>query len=170
MGRYHPDGPIIQPCLSGGLWDAGASISVGGRHVANWLIGQVRNEAQSEEKMRAYAHQIGADPEAFISAFQDVPAMPQAQFEAITHSLFTLASQLSKTAYQNVQQARFISERKQAEIQTDAALEELKKKMVEIERFNVLTVNREMRMVELKKEINDLLRKSGQPPKYKAVA
>jgi len=36
IGKYHPDGPIIQPCMSGGLWDAGAGISVGGRHIANW--------------------------------------------------------------------------------------------------------------------------------------
>jgi len=47
LGRYHPDGPIVQPCLSGGLWDAGATISVGDYHVANWLIGQVRDEAQT---------------------------------------------------------------------------------------------------------------------------
>ncbi|PKK89367.1 MAG: hybrid sensor histidine kinase/response regulator [Candidatus Wallbacteria bacterium HGW-Wallbacteria-1] len=47
IGRFNPDGPTIQQCLSGGLWDAGAAISVGGRHIANWLIGQVRNEAQT---------------------------------------------------------------------------------------------------------------------------
>src|SRR5664279_3360716 len=57
IGRYHPEGPILQPCLSGGLWDAGASITVGGYHIANWLIGQVRNETQSEESMRSYARE-----------------------------------------------------------------------------------------------------------------
>jgi ligand-binding sensor protein len=46
IGRYNSDGPTVQPCLSGGLWDAGTSIGVGGRHIANWLIGQVRNETQ----------------------------------------------------------------------------------------------------------------------------
>ena len=29
IGRMHPEGPIVQPCLSGGLWDAGSSIIVG---------------------------------------------------------------------------------------------------------------------------------------------
>ena len=43
IGQYHPGGPIIQPCMSGGLWDAGAGITVSGRHIANWLIGQVRD-------------------------------------------------------------------------------------------------------------------------------
>ena len=59
IGRYNPKGPTIQRCLSGGLWDAGAGISVGGKHVANWLIGQVRDESQNEEAIRAYAREIG---------------------------------------------------------------------------------------------------------------
>lgn len=115
IGRYHPDGPIVQPCLSGGLWDAGASITVGGHHIANWLIGQVRNEIQSEEAMRAYARAIGADEADFINAFQKVPSMSYERFQYIAQALFTLANQLSTFAYQNVQQARSIVERKQAE-------------------------------------------------------
>jgi two-component system cell cycle sensor histidine kinase/response regulator CckA len=115
IGRYHPEGPIVQPCLSGGLWDAGASITVGGYHIANWLIGQVRNETQSEESMRSYAREIGADEELFMKAFDAVPAMSYDRFEQIARVLFTLANQLSTTAYQNVQQARYINERKKAE-------------------------------------------------------
>jgi PAS domain S-box-containing protein len=115
LGRCHPDGPIIQPCLSGGLWDAGASITVGGRHIANWLIGQVRDETQTEEHMRAYAREIGADEAQLIAAFNRVPAMKREHFDEIAQALFTLANQLSTSAYQNVQQARFISEQKKAE-------------------------------------------------------
>jgi len=115
MGRYHPDGPIVQPCLSGGLWDAGASITVGGHHVANWLIGQVRNETQNEEAMRHYARAIEADETAFMEAFHQVPSMSREQFGHVAQSLFTLANQLSNAAYQNIQQARAITERKQAE-------------------------------------------------------
>jgi PAS domain S-box-containing protein len=115
IGRYDPSGPVVQPCLSGGLWDAGAGINVGGRHIANWLIGQVRDESQTEEKMREYARQIGADEQTVVEAFREVPAMSQEQFGRIAQSLFTLANQLSTMAYQNVQQARFIAERKQAE-------------------------------------------------------
>ena len=115
LGQYHPDGPIIHPCMSSGLWDAGASISVGGKHIANWLVGQVRDETQTEEAMRDYARKIGADETDFMDAFHEVPAMSHEQFEHVAQSLFTLANQLSTTAYQNVQQARFITERKQAE-------------------------------------------------------
>lgn len=117
VGRFNPDGPNIQACLSGGLWDAGAGITVGGQHIANWLIGQVRDETQSEEKMAAYAREIGVDETFFLDAFREVPSMSHSQFKHIAQTLFTLATQLSTTAYQNVQQARFINERKQAEEQ-----------------------------------------------------
>jgi PAS domain S-box-containing protein len=115
LGRHNPSGPIIRRCLSAGLCGAGASITVGGRHIASWLIGQVRNEAQSEEEIMEYARVIGAEETAFREAFLKVPVMPQEKFEKIAHTLFALANQLSATAYQNIQQARFITERKRAE-------------------------------------------------------
>ncbi len=115
LGRLSTSGPIIQTCMSGGLWDAGAGISVGGHHIANWLVGQVRDETQTEEKMRLYARRIGAAEEEFIEAFRQVPAMSQGRFQEIARALFTLANRLSATAYQNVQQARFISEIKEAQ-------------------------------------------------------
>ncbi len=115
LGRFSTSGPAIQPCMSGGLWDAGAGITVGGRHVANWLIGQVRDETQSEEKMCAYAREIGADEKEAAAAFREVTAMSHDQFRNIAQFLYTLANQLSAIAYQNVQQARFITESKKAE-------------------------------------------------------
>ncbi len=115
LGGQHTTGPIVRHCLSGGLWDAGASIVVGGHHVANWLIGQVRDESQTDEQMRAYAREIGADESAFMEAFNRVPAMSKKHFDQIAAMLFTLAGQLSAMAYQNFMQARFISERRQSE-------------------------------------------------------
>ena len=115
LGQKNPDGATVQPCLSGGLWDAGAAILVGGKHIANWLIGQVRDQTQTEEKMRAYAREIGADEEEVVRAFHEVPAMSREQFSKVAQVLFTLANQLSGIAYQNVQQARFIAARRQAE-------------------------------------------------------
>ena len=117
LGRLSTKGPTIRPCMSGGLWDAGAGISVGGRHIANWLIGQVRDETQTEDRMRAYARKIEADEDAVAGAFREVPAMSSERFGKVARVLYTLANQLSAIAYQNVQQARFISERKRAEAQ-----------------------------------------------------
>jgi len=115
MGRHHPEGPLVQPCLSGGLWNAGASITVGGKHLANWLIGQVRNQRQDDGAMRAYARAIGVDEDAFMAAYREVPVMAEEKFRQVADALFVLANQLSNVAYQNVQQARFITERDRAE-------------------------------------------------------
>ena len=125
IGRYDPDGPIVSPCLSGGLWDAGASITVGGRHVANWLIGQVRNEELDEAAMLRYADMIGADREEFGRALAEVPVMGRERFGKIADFLFLLANELSQRAYQNVQQARFIHERRKAELELEAREAEL---------------------------------------------
>ena len=115
IGKQNIYGPIIQPCLSGGLWDAGAGITVGGKHIANWLIGQVRNESQDEKKILAYANEIGISRDQFKLALEEVPSMSKEQFEKISQALFILAKQLSVKAYQNIQQARFIAEQQKAE-------------------------------------------------------
>ena len=115
IGKVSIEGPRVKPCLSGGLWDAGAAITVGGKHIASWLVGQVRDESQTDEQMREHARKIGLDEEAFLAAFHEVPSMSRERFERIAKALFTLAKQLSTTAYQNLQQARFIADRKRAE-------------------------------------------------------
>ena len=65
--------------------------------------------------MLEYARAIGAEPETFREAFREVPMMSRDQFEDIASALFVIARQLSTTAYQNVQQARFIADRKRAQ-------------------------------------------------------
>ena len=119
LGAPHPEGPIVQPCLSGGLWDAGASITLCGQHIASWLVGQVRDAGQTEEGIRAYAREIGADEQECVDAFYEVPVMSHNQFQKIAQALFTMANQLSSMAYQNVQQARFITERQDAEAEQE---------------------------------------------------
>lgn len=110
-------GPSIRRCLGAGLWDAGAAILVDGRHIANWLVGQVRDTSQTEDQMRTYAREIEADENAMVEAFREIPVMSGEQFEQVAQALYTLANQLSVSAYQNVQQARFITEQKQAQEQ-----------------------------------------------------
>ena len=111
IGRKNLEGPVIQACLSGGLYDAGSSICVGdGEHIANWLIGQVLDETADLEGMRRYGRDIGADPEQYACALAEVTRMPREQFEGISRFLFLMARQLSQLAYKNVLQAREIEE------------------------------------------------------------
>jgi PAS domain S-box-containing protein len=52
-----------------------------------------------------------------------------------------------------------LSEREKAEA-------EIRDQVKELERFNRVAVNRELRMIDLKKQINELCRRLGQPPRY----
>ncbi len=115
IGKLCINGPTIQPCLSGGLWDAGAGISVDGKHIANWLVGQVRDETQSEGAIRQYAFKIGVDEEEAVTAFKEVPSMSRSQFERVATALFTLADQLSQKAYQNLQLRNMLHEREETQ-------------------------------------------------------
>jgi signal transduction histidine kinase/ligand-binding sensor protein len=131
IGRHNPDGPIVQPCLSGGLWDAGASITVGGMHVANWLIGQVRNDNVDQLHMMDYANEIGANYADFIAALNEVPEMSVEQFKKISDLLFVFANELSESAYASFLLKKEVAERKQAE-----------KKLIEIkEQYDNLVAN-----------------------------
>lgn len=98
IGRFSQKGPIVQPCLSGGLWDAGTSINIGNRHIANWLIGQVMNETQDIRKMMDYAYKIEADPDEFSRALSTVKVMSQEKFTSTSEALFVFSSYLSKFA------------------------------------------------------------------------
>jgi len=110
LGRYNPGGPHVQPCLSGGLWDAGASITFGSFHIANWLIGQVRSPELDEERMIAYADEIGADKTEFMRALNEVPQMSQEQFKKIADMLFEFANELSSNTFHNYELKKQISE------------------------------------------------------------
>jgi len=90
-------------CLSGCLWDGGASISVQKYPIANWLIGQVRDETYNEAELLAYAKEIGLDGEELVSKYLQVPVMSKERFEKLLKSLHIFANELSNRAYQNWQ-------------------------------------------------------------------
>ena len=103
LGQPNPDGPSVHRCLSAGLWDGGAAICVGSVHIANWLIGQVRDDSQDDRQLLEYADAIGANRDEFASALSEVTWMSRTQFEQACNSLYLFANQLSKFAFQNLQ-------------------------------------------------------------------
>jgi len=105
--EYTTDGAYI--CPHSGLWELSAHIFVGQKHIASWLFGQVRNEGQTEEAMKLLADKLGIDEDIFIKKFKNVSKMPLEQLEKISNVLEELTNQLSATALQNIQQARFIT-------------------------------------------------------------
>ena len=61
-----------------------------------------------------------------------------------------------------------ISEHKRAEAELRRRAEELRAANDELTRFNRVTVGRELRIIELKKQINELCARLSQPPRYEA--
>lgn len=59
-----------------------------------------------------------------------------------------------------------ITERKKAEQELSDRASELQRRNQELDRFNRSAVGREIRMIELKQEVNDLCRSANLPPRY----
>ncbi len=108
IGSHNLVGPTLQRCTSGGLCHAGVSITVGNKHIANWLIGQVKNEDVNEECLVRYTERIGADKTEFINAFDEVPVMSVDRLKKIADMLFVYANELSDRIYKNLQMKRQI--------------------------------------------------------------
>ena len=102
IGGKNSDSLTIRRCLSAGLWDGGAGITVGGKHIANWLIGQVRNEELDEQRLMDYATEIGADKTEFMSALSEVPVMSSEKFKQVSEMLFAFAREISEKGYNNL--------------------------------------------------------------------
>ncbi|HEC89356.1 MAG TPA: PAS domain S-box protein [Thermoplasmatales archaeon] len=71
----------------------------------------------------------------------------------------SISSVKIKDKWHTIGIVRDIRERKKME-------EELKEKVEELENFHKVAVDRELRMIELKKEINELCEKYGEKPRY----
>jgi len=105
---------VLRSCLSAGLWDSGASLIVDGKLLANWLIGQVRNESMDESQIQDLADEIGVENNELINAFYEIPVMPAHKFEKITEMLFVFVNELTQKAYSNLQLKIEIEEREKA--------------------------------------------------------
>lgn len=115
FGTKSPLEPITRPCLSGGLWDGGTSFYVGDRHIANWIVGQVRCPPVNDEQVKSYAREIGVDEDEFMEALGEVPVMSREQFLSVCNALCLIANQLSILARKNFLQAQAIERRHIAE-------------------------------------------------------
>ena len=104
------EGPNFKYCMSAGLMDGGASIFVGDVHVANWLIGQVIDSDDSDERMMEFCRMIGADEDSFKDALAKVTRMSRQRYNEICHMLYLFARQLSTLAIQNVLQSKVIDQ------------------------------------------------------------
>ena len=124
IGRFSPDRPIVA-CPACEKLEAGISISVGGKHLAVWRIGQVRAPETTDEQLLEYGRRIGADPEAYRMAMRDIPIMSPERLKEIAAAVSVTANLLSQTAYMNLQKSRLLARHEQDEQELLAARERL---------------------------------------------
>lgn len=119
IGRPNKEGPVITPCRSAGLLDAGASIIIGDTHVASWLLGQVRDADNliSEEEGRKRAEELGIDPDWYWEELNKVPMMSRERFTNVANLVYVVASQLAQLGLQNYLQKEEIRRREELQEQ-----------------------------------------------------
>ena len=129
MAASHIQGPVLQPCMGPGLWNAKIAVTFAENHMANWVIGQVRNEKTDVQKMLAYADVIGADHGAYAAALEEVTPMSMGQFTDISHALFLITDQLSDQAYRKLRYKHIVSTLQKSENQLMQKTRELQNTM-----------------------------------------
>lgn len=129
---------------------------------------------QSSEKAMQYVLPLLINPDEFVKRIRDLFQDKKAHsFEEITLTNGKILARHSSPMfgsdaqyYGRVWFYRDITERKQAEVELRAKVEALRASYAELEQFNRAMVDRELRMIELKQEINDLCRRLGEPPRH----
>jgi diguanylate cyclase (GGDEF)-like protein/PAS domain S-box-containing protein len=135
IGKTNEKGPNVHRCYSGGLLDAGASIIVEGKHIANWLIGQIIDEDQPLESLQAYAREIELNEEIFKREISNVKRMSKSQFESSSNFLYENAQMISRYAMNNIKISRELDQKNRHETEIEKLNAELEEKNKEINRF-----------------------------------
>lgn len=94
--------------------DARARITIRGRHVANWLIGQVRTTNPDLQWIQQYSDKTGADRDEFIEALNEVPVMTVQQFGKVSDMLVAFADELTRNAAANQMLKLQVAEKEKA--------------------------------------------------------
>lgn len=96
--NFNSGGVHIQPCLSAGLWNTGVCIVVGGVHLANWMIGQVKNDELDINEIIEYGETVGISTEKIREAYEQVPFMTCEKLKSISTFLNSIVTELAQKA------------------------------------------------------------------------
>jgi len=91
--------PEIYTCHAG-LTDFAAPILVNGQFLGCFLGGQILTEPLPEEKVRAYAEELGIPTEEYLEAAARIPVFSRERVEHIARYLYDMGDMLSSMAYQ----------------------------------------------------------------------
>jgi|GEM_PF-2366586 len=112
-----PDGPMIRQSMGGSLWEACTALSLGGRSLGFWIIGQVRTPFADREKLSQCADETGIGRDTFIDLFEEIMDMTEEKFRKNAHILHAYAGEISSWVEQNLQLEQQVHARQIAEEQ-----------------------------------------------------
>ncbi|MEI6089939.1 MAG: PAS domain S-box protein [bacterium] len=152
IGYYSPEGTVLS-------FNELAASNMGGKRED--FVGKSIYDMFSIEEADFYMNRIKLVIDSDeISEYEDMLTLPTGNFWFL--SIFSRVQDIDGKVIGVQIISQNITGRKEAE-------HKLEHKINELQRFNDLTVNRELKMVDLKKEINDLHRRLGENEKYNIV-
>ena len=116
--------PAVYECHAG-LMNFGAPIIVEGKQVGSILGGQILTAPPDEDKFRAYAKEIGVDPERYVEAVRKIQIMPRERLEHAAEVLFMMASAFSNMGHYQLQLRNMATSINETAMHVSAAMEEL---------------------------------------------
>lgn len=128
--------PTYHNCHSCGFIEASAPIIVAGRHIANWLIGQINPYDVSIRRLHEYAIEIGANSHEVTAAFDPTRSMSTERFEKTLALLWSLSKKISKLGYNNLVLSKDNTTLLSAKKEIKQLNQDLKNRIAEIERAN----------------------------------
>lgn len=116
--------PFVYECHAG-LMDFGAPIIIDGQQIGSILGGQILTAPPNDEKFRAYAKEIGVDPDKYVDAVHKIQIMPRKRLESAADTLFLMAQAFSTMGHYQYQLRKMAASINGTAMQVSAAMEEL---------------------------------------------
>ncbi len=108
------DKNAYEHCRAAGLLYACTPISVNGRRIGNWVVGQIKIH-EDAKRISDYARQIGVDEKVLFDEYQKMPRFSQAQVEKTLNLVGMFASMIAVSGHNNILLAQECSIRKSVE-------------------------------------------------------
>lgn len=118
-------GVRIIPCFGGGIWTARIAVMVGDIHLADWILGPVRNGNVSDKEILDHICQQSISADDFLSSVRQVPVMNLDRFRDFCDSIHLTLEMLSKSAYRGERQYRLIRDLKETEEKLNWAFDDM---------------------------------------------